>query len=475
MAMAMFGKAAPAATAGPPRSFGDVLSIIGATLKDASPGSEGNALTGVQQLMAGRQQLARQQSFADGLSNLLQPQYQDGPAPTVNAPGLIGGQATSAAAAPVDDPTSAISAATSGMAPGPAPAPAATPAPYTYQAPTRTSNGLTMNDPRMAQIAIAAQAAGYPLDNVLKVLTAQQPSVHFDRGYGYDEKSGAPVGGYHAELDKGQAPVFGPNGQISGVQNLPGAVSSAADMAGAVQQAQEGAKAAFVYPNAKAQSAGSAEGSSPYDFIKIPGPNGQDITIAKSRAVGGAFAGPTPADTTYATDNAKAASTGYQAMQTAGLKAPVLIAKYQRLGQLLDGVDGGKLSPAGMEAASLANSIGLKIDPNLPNKEAANQITNELALSLRDPSNGGGMPGAMSDADRNFLIKSVPNLAQTSQGRKMMVDAQVKVLQRQQDVAGKARQWQQRFGRIDAPDATGKSFQDYLDGYAAAHPLFAQQ
>jgi hypothetical protein len=53
-----------------------------------------------------------------------------------------------------------------------------------------------------------------------------------------------------------------------------------------------------------------------------------------------------------------------------------------------------------------------------------------------------------------------------------MVQSAVKLNQRNADVAAKARQWQQRFGRIDAPDGKGMSFQDHLAKWSTAHPLF---
>jgi hypothetical protein len=171
-------------------------------------------------------------------------------------------------------------------------------------------------------------------------------------------------------------------------------------------------------------------------------------------------------------DTAKNAVGMYQGIQTAGQQALTNIPKYQRLGELLDGYNGNKLSPAGVDLAEFAHSMGWKVDPKIGNKEAAQAITNQLALSLRDPSQGGGMPGSLSNSDRDFLVRSVPNLAQTDQGRKQMVQAAVALNQRNADVAAKARQWQQRFGRIDAPDATGKTFSDYLQAYSESHPLF---
>lgn len=253
------------------------------------------------------------------------------------------------------------------------------------------------------------------------------------------------------------------------VVSLPGAAQTNAAYKGAETGATEGAKAR-------------------YDFIDVYDPNSrQMVKVPKATlAQGGGranFGGPggfavsqqRPDDSLYDNENAKASAGQYQALQSAGMKAPGQIAKYKQLGSLLANHDGGKLSPLGMDLAQLGNSLGLKIDKNLPNKEAAAALTNELALALRDPSNGGGMPGAMSDADRQFLMSSVPNLSQSAQGRRQMVQVATAVQQRNVDVAGMARKWQQRYGRLDAVNpATGKSFQDNLQEWATRNPLFAQ-
>lgn len=253
------------------------------------------------------------------------------------------------------------------------------------------------------------------------------------------------------------------------VVGLPGAAQTNAAYKGAEAGATEGAKAQ-------------------YDFIDVYDPGSrQMVKVPKATlAQGGGranFGGPggfavsqqRPDDSLYENENAKAAAGQYQALQSAGMKAPGQIAKYKQLDSLLANHDGGKLSPLGVDIAQLGNSLGLKIDKNLPNKEAATALTNELALSLRDPSNGGGMPGAMSDADRNFLMSSVPNLSQSTQGRRQMVQMATAVQQRNQDVAGMARKWQQRYGRLDAVNpATGKSFQDNLQDWSNRNPLFAQ-
>jgi hypothetical protein len=153
----------------------------------------------------------------------------------------------------------------------------------------------------------------------------------------------------------------------------------------------------------------------------------------------------------------------------AGFVAPTNIARYQQIGKLLQDVDGGKLTPAGTEFASALNSVGIKVDKNLSNKEAAAAFASQAALELRNPAGGAGMPGAMSDADRNFLVGMTPNMAQSAQGRKMVIDSYVAVQHRNTQVADFARKYEKKYGKLD------NGFFDQLQQWSNANPLFKAQ
>jgi hypothetical protein len=158
----------------------------------------------------------------------------------------------------------------------------------------------------------------------------------------------------------------------------------------------------------------------------------------------------------------------YNDLQSASIANPAKIAKFERIGALLDGFEGGKFSQAGLDIAKAANSAGLKIDPRLPNKEAATALANEVALELRSTGNGNGMPGSMSDQDREFLKSMTPQLAQTNEGRKTIIDARVKLMQRENQVADMARKYRGKYGNLD------DDFFTQLQAWSAQHPIFKQ-
>ena len=156
----------------------------------------------------------------------------------------------------------------------------------------------------------------------------------------------------------------------------------------------------------------------------------------------------------------------YVKLQTSGMEAQSKIDRFTRLSSLLEGVDTGKLTPLGTNIAAYAKSLGIDIDPNLGNKQAAEALTNEMALTLRNPSGGAGMPGALSDKDREFLVKMVPGIEKDPKGRKLVVETAVKMARRDKDVARLARDYRKKHGQMD------DGFFDVLEDYSNKNPLF---
>lgn len=173
------------------------------------------------------------------------------------------------------------------------------------------------------------------------------------------------------------------------------------------------------------------------------------------------------------TEEAKTVGKGFGdqfvSIQQAGTDAGGKLARLDRMSQLIQGVNTGKLEPARMQVSALADSFGLQIDPNLPAKQAIEALSNELALQARNPSGGAGMPGAMSDKDREFLVNISPGLSKTPEGNALIIDTARKLARRDQDVARLAREYRKRHGTID------EGFYDELQRFSAANPLFNSQ
>lgn len=177
----------------------------------------------------------------------------------------------------------------------------------------------------------------------------------------------------------------------------------------------------------------------------------------------------TPADRAQSEDLAKFHAQTFIDTQQAAKAAQKGMLNLDRIDQLMQGVDTGKLTPTGMQIAAYGQALGIPLDPKLPNKQAAEALTGQIALELRNPSGGAGMPGALSDNDLKFLRSMTPGLAQTTDGRKMIIDTKRKLLQRDQEIAQLARDYRKRNGgRVD------DGFSQALADYSSSHPLFPQ-
>lgn len=140
--------------------------------------------------------------------------------------------------------------------------------------------------------------------------------------------------------------------------------------------------------------------------------------------------------------------------------APAQIRKLERMEQLLDGVDGGKLAPTGLDIASAANSIGIKIDPKLGNKEAAQALAREIAGGFRQPGTG---PTTDKDFE-NFLLQ-VPDLSKTAAGRKQITATMKAAAARDIQIGKMARAYERRVGKLD------DGFLDEAAQYIAENPV----
>lgn len=148
-------------------------------------------------------------------------------------------------------------------------------------------------------------------------------------------------------------------------------------------------------------------------------------------------------------------------IQTAAFQAPGKIANLNRMDQLLQGIDSGKFANAGMEAAKFAKSFGIDVDPRLGDKQAAEALAIEMALSMRDPGSG-----PMTDKDFNNYLNTVPSLAKTAEGRKQ-ITATIKAKAKRDIEIGKMAREYARKNRGVLDD----NFLDQVADYMANNPV----
>jgi hypothetical protein len=162
--------------------------------------------------------------------------------------------------------------------------------------------------------------------------------------------------------------------------------------------------------------------------------------------------------------------------QQAASKARADLNDLNRLDELLKGVETGKMTAMSQEAKAWAKAAGFNLDTlgvkdDVGNTQAAQSLLNRMTLQMRSAGEGGGMPGAMSDADRQFLQKIPPDLSTTPEGRRLIVDYMKRVNQRTVEVANIKNRFVQSGEFAQNPAAMWQKVQEFAD----ANPLFTEK
>jgi hypothetical protein len=124
-------------------------------------------------------------------------------------------------------------------------------------------------------------------------------------------------------------------------------------------------------------------------------------------------------------------------------------------------------SGAGGEAVTALKRAASNFGITTPDNASANEVFGALGNKLVLDSAGGSLGTGFSNADRDFLQKTVPTLGTTPEGNRALIGVMRKVYGRQQEVAQLARNYaKNNKGRIDA------GFDQALAEWTNQHPLF---
>ena len=187
-----------------------------------------------------------------------------------------------------------------------------------------------------------------------------------------------------------------------------------------------------------------------------------------SRAI--AASGAPRQETAYDQEIGRQFAQGYQSIATKADAARQGNATLDAHDQALSNPDvvTGALGPTALGLRRAAVAMGIGDADTVADSELVQTIGNQLALQLRNPETGMGMPGAVSDRDLQFLRESVPGLANTVAGNRRLLDYTRRLNQRAMQIEQLANDYAQRNGRLD----TG--FRAQLAQWAAANPLFPE-
>lgn len=121
--------------------------------------------------------------------------------------------------------------------------------------------------------------------------------------------------------------------------------------------------------------------------------------------------------------------------------------------------DQGALGATNLALKKYLNAFGIDAG-NTSSAEMVNALGNQLALRLRDPSNGAGMPGALSDSDREFLKSMVASLGNSPEANQKIVDYYMALQEKNIDLDALRQNYIAKNGRLD--DGFRAQMADYL-------------
>lgn len=170
------------------------------------------------------------------------------------------------------------------------------------------------------------------------------------------------------------------------------------------------------------------------------------------------------------TESAKLFAKRYDDITSAAGNAQQMMGMYDLAEQALNsGVRTGLGADAELTLRQLGSAMGVDTDPQkLAGGELIRAVQNRMALTMRSPDGGMGMPGALSDRDIKFLKDSQVGLDRSPEGNRRMLDAFRAMERRKIELAQLADQYVQQNGRLDA------GFNQAVREYANANPLFPE-
>ena len=161
----------------------------------------------------------------------------------------------------------------------------------------------------------------------------------------------------------------------------------------------------------------------------------------------------------------------YQKALEGEMAAPSNIDKLRLVENYFTQFNAGKAYPLTAEIKGWAQALWPNAmagwTKDLGPAEAVQALTGEMALQLRNPSNGAGLPGAMSDRDLKFILSMYPNWSTNPKAVPLMIEARVRIEKRALEVGQIMRDYMDTHGQID------QGVMKIIRDHANANPLFS--
>jgi hypothetical protein len=162
----------------------------------------------------------------------------------------------------------------------------------------------------------------------------------------------------------------------------------------------------------------------------------------------------------------------YGTIQTQAAQAANTIGLYDMAESALDSL--GDNTGFGAEAQQSLRQIGARLGMDvdleaLAGGELLTAVTNRMALQMRNPDSGMGMPGAVSDRDLTFLRDAQVGIDRSPEGNRRMLRAFRAMEERKIEIAQMADRYISQNGGLDI------GFNEMVRQYAEANPMFSPE
>lgn len=138
---------------------------------------------------------------------------------------------------------------------------------------------------------------------------------------------------------------------------------------------------------------------------------------------------------------------------------------YGTLRELSTQTDTGKLEPFKTQLAGYAQAMGVPVNKKYNASQVFEAISNKLTVMARKVGEGQLLAGQISDSDREFLKKSVPELGKMPDANKMLIDLNIKLAERRIKLAELGEQYYRK-------NRTMEGFSNARTEWVNQNPIF---
>lgn len=201
--------------------------------------------------------------------------------------------------------------------------------------------------------------------------------------------------------------------------------------------------------------------------------NGSRVLLAQNQGRGQqggrSLVPPTPAESAQQREMAVGVAQEYRENLKKSTKAAARQANAERLSTLLDQVDTGTFAGSILQIQKAAASLGFQVPESATAAEAARSLSLAMAMEMRDPSEGAGSPGAISNYETQTFQAMIPSIDKLPGANKLIADAYIKQQKRAQEITKLQREYVQSNGKVD------DGIYEIAEKYREKNPLFTPE